>query len=344
MHAILLLKYLLTTYSTLGSLEIAGAQPIGVCNGRYGNNLPSEEETVKLYNDNGIGRMRIYEPLPKTLEALRGTGIELILDVPNPTLESLQDPAAAATWVQDNIINYSDVEFRYIAVGNEVDPDKNSQYVRFVLPAMKNVHDALVAKGLQDQIKVSTATYSGLIGPGSSPPSQGSFKDSAQGFMQPIIQFLAENNLPLLANIYPYISYVDNLNENLQYALINTPDVIVRDIDNREYKSLFDALLDVMYSAVEKLGGPDIKIVVSESGWPSEGGRGASVENAQTYYTNLIDHVRGNNGTPKKQGTSIETFLFAMFDENIKDGAETEKHFGVFNPISKQLKYPLNFR
>lgn len=312
-----------------------------MCNGRNGKNLPTEQATVKLYNDNGIKRMRLYDPLPDTLQALRGTNIELILDVPNTKLESLQDPAAAATWVRDNIINYSDVKFRYISVGNEVDPDTgDSRYLGFVLPVMRNVHDAIVKAGLQDQIKVSTATYSGLIGPDSSPPSRGSFKGNAQGFIKPIIEFLAQNNLPLLANIYPYISYAQNPQENLEYALFKPTNVIVRD-NNLEYKNLFDALLDVMYSAVEKLGGSNVKIVVSESGWPSEGGRGASVENAQTYYKNLIDHVR-SNGTPKKPGT-IETFLFAMFDENNKNGAETERHFGIFNPTTQQPKYQLNF-
>lgn len=323
------------------AFKITGAQPIGVCNGRNGNPpFPSEQDTVRLYNDNGIKRMRLYNPLPGTLQALRGTDIELILDVPNTELESLQDPAKATTWVQDNIIKYSDVKFRYISVGNEVDPDTDaSRYLGFVLPVMRNVHDAIVSARLQDQIKVSTATYSGLIGPNSSPPSQGSFKDNAQGFIKPIIEFLAQNNLPLLANIYPYISYAGNPQENLEYALFKPTNVIVGD-GNLQYKNLFDALLDVMYTAVEKMGGSNIKIVVSESGWPSEGGRGASVENAQTYYKNLIDHV--GNGTPKKQGT-IETFLFAMFDENNKDGAETEKHFGLFNPTTQQPKYQLSF-
>ncbi|KAM7473239.1 hypothetical protein LguiB_020482 [Lonicera macranthoides] len=50
------------------------------------------------------------------------------------------------------------------------------------------------------------------------------------------------------------------------------------------------------------------------------------------YYKNLIGHVKGVNGTPRKPNKAIEAFLFAMFDENSKTGAETERHFGLFAP------------
>ncbi|XP_059650676.1 glucan endo-1,3-beta-glucosidase-like [Cornus florida] len=320
----------------------AGAQSIGVCNGRLGNNLPSEQETVDLYKSNGIGRMRIYDPNQATLQALRGSNIELILDVPNGKLQELASDASAATqWVQMNVQAYSpDVKFRYISVGNEVDPNtENAQYVPFVLPAMKNVHSAIVAAGLQDQIKVSTATYSGLLGT-SYPPSNGAFQDNARSFMEPIISFLASNTAPLLANIYPYFAYIDKPQDiQLPYALFTAPGVVVTD-GSLGYQNLFDALLDAMYTAVEKVGGHNLEIVVSESGWPSEAGTAASVENASTYYRNLINHVKG--GTPKKPDRAIQTFLFAMFDENQKPGKETEKHFGLFSP-NKQPKYQIAF-
>ncbi|KAK1392240.1 Acidic class II 1,3-beta-glucanase [Heracleum sosnowskyi] len=324
------------------AIKTTGAQSVGVCYGRNGNNLPNAQATINLFNTYRIRKMRLYSPDQAALQALRGTSIEVILDVPNPDLQSLQDPAAARTWVQNNIRSYTPgVNFRYIAVGNEVDPNNGatSRYVNYVLPAMKNVHDAIVAAGLQNQIKVSTATYSGVTS--GFPPSQGSFQDSAKGFMDPIIRFLAQNNLPLLANIYPYFSYLGTPQGNLRYALFTSPNVIVFD-GSRVYWNLFDALMDTMYSAVERSGGPNIEIIVSESGWPSAGGTEATVENAGTYTRNLINHVK-NNGTPKRPGKLIEAHIFAMFDENLKGGAETEKHFGLFNPTNQQPKYQFSF-
>ncbi|PWA60789.1 Glycoside hydrolase, catalytic domain-containing protein [Artemisia annua] len=322
-------------------LVFTDAQSVGVCYGRNGDGLPSEQDVVTLYRNNGITKMRIYDPNQPTLQALKGTNIELMLGVPNDALQSLNDPGTANTWVRDNIQNYPDVNFKYIAVGNEVSPrNENSQYVNFVLPAMQNILNALRAAGLDNRIKVSTATYTGLL-VNSSPPSAGAFYDDVSGFIEPIIRFLAQNNLPMLANIYPYFGYLGDPNSNLQYALFTAPGTVVTD-NGRQYSNLFSAILDAHYAAQAPLGGENVEIVVSESGWPSEGGREATIDNAGTYYRNLIPYVKGTSGTPRKPGRSIETYLFAMFDENRKSGDEIEKHFGLFSP-NQQPKYQLDF-
>ncbi|KAL5815984.1 hypothetical protein ACOSQ3_024362 [Xanthoceras sorbifolium] len=62
---------------------------------------------------------------------------------------------------------------------------------------------------------------------------------------------------------------------------------------------------DATYSALEKSNGGPLEIVIAESGWPSSGGAAASVANAKTYNTNLIQHVEG--GTPKRPEKPIET-------------------------------------
>ncbi|XP_049347972.1 glucan endo-1,3-beta-glucosidase A-like [Solanum verrucosum] len=320
-------------------IQITGAQPIGVCYGKIANNLPSDQDVIKLYNANNIKKMRIYYPHTNVFNALNGSNIEIILDVPNQDLEALANPSNANGWVQDNIRNhFPDVKFKYIAVGNEVDPGRESgKYARFVGPAMENIYNALSSAGLQNQIKVSTSTYSGLL-TNTYPPRDSIFREEYKSFINPIIGFLARHNLPLLANVYPYFAHIGNTNAvPLSYALFNQ-----QRRNDAGYENLFDALVDSMYFATEKLGGQNIEIIVSESGWPSEGHPAATLKNARTYYTNLINHVKRGDGTPKKPGKTIETYLFAMFDENEKKGEASEKHFGLFNP-DQRPKYQLNF-
>ncbi|KAJ1390418.1 Glycoside hydrolase family 17 [Sesbania bispinosa] len=318
----------------LSVLETTASQSIGVCYGRVANNLPPAKEVIDLYKAYNIGIMRIYDPDPSTIEALRGSNIQLVVGVPNEDLQSLATAAAATNWVQKYIQNYSqDVKFRYIVVGNEIDP--NDALAQFVLPAMQNIYAALASANLQSQIKVSTAIQLSLLG-SSYPPSSGAFSPSSSSYITPIVRFLANNGAPLLANVYTYFSYIsDTKNIDLSYALFTSPTVVVRD-GTYEYHNLFDASLGALYAALEKIGAPNLEVVVSESGWPSYGGIAATVDNARVYYRNLIDHVA--RGTPNRPNQPIETYLFAMFDENQKGPAATERHFGLFTP-DKQPKY-----
>ncbi|XP_030973521.1 glucan endo-1,3-beta-glucosidase, basic vacuolar isoform-like [Quercus lobata] len=325
----------------MANLATTGAQSVGVCYGMLGNNLPSVQDVIALYKSNNIKRMRIYDPNQAVLQALRGSNIEVMLGVPNSDLQSLANPSNAQAWVQKNVLNFwPSVRFRYIAVGNEVSPVNGGTagLAQFVLPALTNVFNAIRSAGLKDQIQVSIAIDMTLIG-NSYPPSQGAFRGDVRSYLDPIIGHLVYAKAPLLANVYTYFSYAGNPRDiSLPYALFTSPSVVAWDGPNG-YQNLFDAMMDALYSALERSWGGSLEVVVSESGWPSAGGFATSFDNARTYYSNLIRHVKG--GTPKRPGRAIETYLFAMFNENQKQ-PELEKNFGLFFP-NKQSKYNLNF-
>ena len=130
----------------------ADAQSVGVCYGQIANDLSPPAEVINMYKANGIERMRIFHPNSETLEALRGSNIELIIGVYNDDIENLANNAATANdWVQKNIKAYlPDVRFRYISVGNEIKP--NDPMASHVLLAMQNIHASLAS----EEIKVST--------------------------------------------------------------------------------------------------------------------------------------------------------------------------------------------
>lgn len=351
----ILMVGLLIMMITLDSTE---AQ-VGVCYGRLGNNLPSQSKVVSLYKQTNIKRMRLYDPHPPTLDALCGSDIDLMLGVPDADLPNLADcQDNANSWVQGNITSYPDVKFRYIAVGNEIEPE--SPFAPFVLPAMQNIYNAICEAGHGDRIRVSTSVKTDLI-QNSYPPKNGEFKCNATSYIKPILEFLKETRSPLLVSVYPYFAYInDMVNIKLPYALLQPNSGV--NADGVYYDNLFYAIFDAMDAAVEKLVGASqaleragdassgVDMVSSETGWSSKQGGGKSsvgdensastVENARIYNNNLMRIVK--NGTPRRPGRPIETYIFAMFDENEKTGDESERNFGIFLPNGKP-KYPLRF-
>ncbi|VAH18625.1 unnamed protein product [Triticum turgidum subsp. durum] len=275
-------------------------ESIGVCYGMSANNLPAASTVVSMFKSNGINSMRLYAPDQAALQAVGGTGVNVVVGAPNDVLSNLAaSPAAAASWVRSNIQAYPKVSFRYVCVGNEVAGGATQNLV----PAMKNVQGALASAGL-GHIKVTTSVSQAILGV-YSPPSAGSFTGEADAFMGPVVQFLARTGAPLMANIYPY---------------------------------LFDTTVDAFYTAMAKHGGSNVKLVVSESGWPSGGGTAATPANARIYNQYLINHV--GRGTPRHPG-AIETYVFSMFNENQKDSG-VEQNWGLFYP-NMQHVYPISF-
>ncbi|XP_031478453.1 glucan endo-1,3-beta-glucosidase-like isoform X3 [Nymphaea colorata] len=335
----------------------AEAQAVGVCYGMNGNDLPQPSAVVGLLQSKNIRKVRLFEPNQAALQALGNSGIEVNLAVPNTELQNIaNDPSAAGSWVATNIQAYPAVTFGSITVGSELIPGSQAQ---LVLPAMQNIYNSIQGAGLGAQIKVSTVVSTSVTT--GFPPSAGVFTTDAMPFMVPIVQFLARTGSPLMVTVYPYFAYVQNDVIGLDYALFTANYDVVTDGDLR-YRNLFDALVDTVYSAIEKVdvpglqkvdgldSTPNIPIKVPESGWPSRGGSGgsaadgkayeATVSDASTYVQNLVNHVA--QGTPKRPGTPVDTYVFALFNENLKEGPEIERNFGLFYP-DMQPVYDINF-
>ncbi|GKV19685.1 hypothetical protein SLEP1_g29910 [Rubroshorea leprosula] len=311
---------------------------IGVCYGTLGSNLPSPIDVVAFYKQNNIGKIRLYNPDHDVLQALRGSNIEVMLGVPNDDIDYIaasQDHADA--WVQNNVTKYGDVKFMYISVGRGLNPGYLSMIS--LLPAMQNIHNAVSVTGLE--IKVSTSINTSMLETSvlETAPSKASFREDCRMVLDPVISFLKKISAPLLVDVYPYSAYLSRPYPYfiLEYAVFVRPlypSPLFND-SSLIYHSIFDWMVDSVSTAIEKSGGGSLEIVVSESGWPSAGVPEQTIETAETYIFNLINHVKV--GTPKNPGKPIETYIFSMFDESNKH-PEVEKHWGLFLP-NKQPKY-----
>ncbi len=83
----------------------------------------------------------------------------------------------------------------HIVVGNEV-LTVSPELEAFLVPAMINLHKALVNLQLDEELKVSTPHNLNLIG-NSYPPSLGTFKNNVSMTMQAVLAFLSQTKLSL---------------------------------------------------------------------------------------------------------------------------------------------------
>lgn len=316
---------------------------MGINYGQVGNNLPVPSEAVPLAKTLGIGRVRLFNPNAETLLALSRSGLQVVIGMGNDVIPSLTDAATADQWILQHISPYyPSTNITTILVGNELftDTSLSATWVQLV-PAMKNLQTSLQNRNLTS-IKLSTAAELNTLG-WSYPPSKGVFRtDIAVSVMTPLLQFLNETGSYLYINVYPYFGWRDDSSYiPMDYALFTRTKAFIVD-GNMSYFNLLDAQLDAMAAAMERVGYGDVRLAISETGWPTVGAAGSNetsdpTVNAKTYNTNLIKYVLGRKGTPRRPGVFIPTFVFALFNENLKPGGVAEQNWGVLYPNGSKV-------
>lgn len=156
--------------------------------------------------------------------------------------------------------------------------------------------------------------------------------------MSPLLKFLQSTGSYLMLNVYPYYDYMQSNGViPLDYALFRPLPPNKEAVDSNtllHYTNVFDAVVDAAYFSMSFLNFTNIPIIVTESGWPSKGDSSepdATIDNANTYNTNLIKHVQNNTGTPKHPGISVSTYIYELYNEDLRTGPVSEQNWGLFN-------------
>jgi len=315
-------------------LGTASNATIGINYGQLGDNLPSPQRVARLLRSiNIIKKVKLYDANREVLEAFANTGIEFVVGLSNEYVGNMTDQAAAVEWVKENVQGYlPGTNITCIAVGNEVFTNDTVLMANLV-PAMHNIHSALVSLGLQGSVNVTTAHSSGVLST-SYPPSAGAFKPELTALLRPLLDFLSQTSSPFLINAYPYFAYkADPDNIPLDYVLFQPNAGMVDAATNLHYGNMLHAQIDSVYSALSALGYPALEVKVSETGWPSKGDSdevGATPENARIYNSNLLQLLAQNQGTPMRPSLRLETYVFALFNEDRKPGQTSERNYGLF--------------
>lgn len=318
------------------ALSFADSQSfVGVNYGQTADNLPPPEATAKLLQSTTIGKVRIYGADPAIIKSLANSGIGIVIGAANNDIPSLaSDPNAATQWINTNVLPYYPASnITLITVGNEVLTSADQGLVSQLMPAIRNVQTALSSVKLGGKVKVSTVHSMAVLSQ-SDPPSSGSFNPALRNTLNQLLAFLKDNKSPFTVNPYPFFAYQsDPRPETLAFCLFQPNSGRVDSGNGKLYTNMFDAQVDAVHSALSAMSYEDIEIVVAETGWPSSGDSnevGPSVENAKAYNGNLITHLRSLVGTPLIPGKSVDTYIFALYDENLKPGPGSERAFGLF--------------
>ncbi|KAJ4978528.1 hypothetical protein NE237_009308 [Protea cynaroides] len=327
--------------------DVSGAF-IGINIGTDVSNLPSAADVAAIIKAHQVTHVRLYDADQNMLNALAGSGIQVMVGVTNEEVLGIgESPSVAAAWVNKNVAAYvPQTNITAIAVGSEVltsIPNAAPILVR----AMNYLHNALVSSNLNFQVKVSSPQSMDII-PRPFPPSTATFNSSWNSTMYQFLQFLKNTRSFYMLNAYPYYGYTKgNGIFPIDYALFRPLSPANQIVDPNtlfHYTSMFDSMVDATYYSMDALNFSGIPILVTESGWPWLGGTNepdATLENAETYNNNLIRRVLNDSGPPSQPTIPINTYIYEMFNEDKRSGPTSEKNWGVFFANGTTV-YPLN--
>jgi len=309
----------------------------GINYGRIADNIPSPDKVVTLLRSAKIRNVRIYDANNSVLNAFSGTGLELVVSVPNGNLQDMSsNPDDVLTWVQENVQAFlPKTKIRGIAVGNEVLGGGDQSLSEALLGAVKNIYNATKSLQLDDVVQITTA-HSQAVFNNSFPPSYCIFSENVVQYMNPLLDFFSQIGSPFCLNAYPFLAYMNDPTEiDINYALFQSNQGIYDNKTNLHYDNMLDAQIDAAYAALEDAGFKKMEVIVTETGWASHGDpneEAATVSNARTYNYNLRKRLALRKGTPMRPKNMLKAYVFALFNEDLKPGPTSERNFGLFLP------------
>ncbi|CAN4099075.1 unnamed protein product [Withania somnifera] len=319
----------------------------GINYGRIADNIPASESVVTLLRANKIKNVRIYDADHGVLTAFKGSGIQIIIGLGNEFLKDISvNEDRAVEWVKLHVQPYlPDTLIRGIAVGNEILGGGDVELWEVLVPAAKNVYNALDKLNLANKIEVSSP-HSEAVFENTFPPSAGVFKESILPYMLPLLNFSSQIGSPFYINAYPFLAYKsDPSHIDLNYALFEKSSGIYDAKTKLHYDNMYTAMIDAAYFALEKAGFEKMPVICSETGWASAGDEneaGANVKNARTYNKNLHKLLLKKKGTPHRPKMVMRAYVFALFNENQKPGPASERNFGLFK-ADGSIAYKIGF-
>jgi len=310
---------------------MAAIMGMNLSNAFQSTRIPLEvgaEQIAKL----PAGLVKVFSPeglSSNFWNSVSNNGLEVALGTTNDTIISFANDLGTARTFVGTIKQYAKA-ILWVCVGNEpLGSWYNNQYNPYLGKAVGNLCTALQEQSLNIGV---TVPQNFEFMQASYPPSAGSIKEEYQQTIKDTCDVMNKTGAPFMVNIYPFITRTQNRNDvPLDYCLFTAgSDHWVYD-GSYTYKNIFDAMIDALHVALDKIGYSSLEIVIGECGWPTAGDVDATAANARTLLQNMITHCESGEGTPRLPNRAIRCFAFEMYDEDLKDTAPGpfETHWGV---------------
>ena len=327
------------------AINLADAK-IGMNWGRQNAQRLLPSNVVDLMLQNGIPAARIFSSEEELLVAFEGSGIDLTISVPEA--QPLKTYEQANSWVQvrKHFFNSSSIRQIYVQDYALSTGLSNKQTATDALEAVESLQNVIHDEGYADQIKVTVPNHKGILKMNTTSlrPSEAEFVEEVKPEMNRFIGLLRKAKAPFIININP-ISDIHEYKVDFNFAMLdNKTTFVVRDVNETVYTNMVELMHDAFVWALIKLKAPDIKVIVGQIGWPTDGYFGANRTMAERFFKGLLPWVTSNKGTPMRPGAPIDIFIQSITDENKMsyfNAASFTRHWGIYMS-NGQPKYSID--
>ncbi|KAL1827455.1 hypothetical protein ACET3Z_005867 [Daucus carota] len=326
------------------------ANDVGVNWGRQSRLRLLPSNVVDMLLSDGVRKVKLHSFYENVAKAFTGSNLELMVTLPIPEVIMVNNQSNAIAFVKKNVTQLykdHDVNVKYFMIGNEpytITSNVTASFQNDFDTALHHVTECIrYQPSPYNQIKVSIPHAPDVLISGIKRPSQADFNGVVRQRMLNILKILNSSGSPYAVNIYPHTSILQN-GFPLEFAFFdNNSTFRIQDGPN-VYTNVFDFVYDSFVSALRKYGFGNLRLIVTQVGWPTDGHVYANVSTAQRFYVGFLKKIANNEGTPLHRGVPIEAYIYNLNDENAKDMSAygpSIRHYGIYD-YKGQPKFSLD--
>ncbi|CAA0812791.1 Glucan endo-1-3-beta-glucosidase 8 [Striga hermonthica] len=264
------------------------------------------------------------------IQAFAGSGIELTITIPDWKKVATYDLAQA--WVSQKSPWFGPSNVTCVMVGTEIIGMAMNDTVlqSRMIDAFNYTQIALNNAGY-GHIK-ATFPHPYIILDDFAKPSEATIRETFRTQFVRHLDIIRASGAPVCIEFF-LVELMRVLNiTDLSFAISDgRSSHAITDVGDVVYTNVFEVAYDAFAWALEKLGYGDIKFIVTQVGWPTDGFINANAATAERFFEALLPFVASDRGTSKLPGKPINIYIHALTDENLNPPYFAYgRHWGIY--------------